>query len=113
VIDAAEGVSIEPTSKTTNPWVPVEFRIINNNKIPYTLTYYDAGGNDVSEDMVVVKNGDNYSLKIPRPEGWETGNAPAETTTYTVKVTQQSGDVTCESNSSLTIRLEDTFDDCD
>lgn len=113
VIDAAEGVSIEPTSKTTNPWVPVEFRIINNNKIPYTLTYYDAGDNDVSEDMVVVKNGDNYSLKIPRPEGWETGNAPAETTTYTVKVTQQSGDVTCESNSSLTIRLEDTFDDCD
>lgn len=113
VIDAAEGVSIEPTSKTTTPWVPVEFRIINNNKIPYTLTYYDAGDNDVSEDMVVVKNGDNYSLKIPRPEGWETGNAPAETTTYTVKVTQQSGDVTCESNSSLTIRLEDTFDDCD
>lgn len=112
VIDAAEGVSIEPTSKTTNPWVPVEFRIINNNKIPYTLTYYDAGGNDVSEDMVVVKNGDNYSLKIPRPEGWETGNASAGTTTYTVKVTQQSGDVTCESNSSLTIRLEDTFDNC-
>lgn len=113
VIDAAEGVSIEPTSKTTNPWVPVEFRIINNNKIPYTLTYYDAGGNDVSEDMVVVKNGDNYSLKIPRPEGWETGNISAGTTTYTVKVTQQSGDVTCESNSSLTITLNDTFDDCD
>lgn len=113
VIDAAEGVSIEPTSKTTNPWVPVEFRIINNNKIPYTLTYYDAGDNDVSENMVVVKNGDNYSLKIPRPEGWETGNASAGTTTYTVKVTQQSGDVTCESNSSLTITLNDTFDDCD
>ena len=112
VIDAAEGVSIEPTSKTTTPWVPVEFRIINNNKIPYTLTYYE-GVNDVSEDMVVVKNGDNYSLKIPRPEGWATGNASAGTTTYTVKVTQQSGDVTCESNSSLTIRLDDTFDDCD
>lgn len=113
VIDAAEGVSIEPTSKTTTPWVPVEFRIINNNKIPYTLTYYDAEDNDVSEDMVVVKNGDNYSLKIPRPEGWLTGNASAGTTTYTVKVTQQSGDVTCESNSSLTITLNDTFDDCD
>ena len=112
VIDAAEGVSIEPTSKTTTPWVPVEFRIINNNKIPYTLTYYDAEDNDVSEDMVVVKNGDNYSLKIPRPEGWLTGNASAGTTTYTVKVTQQSGDVTCESNSSLTITLNDTFDNC-
>lgn len=112
VIDAAEGISIEPTSIATTPWVPVEFRIINNNKIPYTLTYYE-GVNDVSEDMVVVKNGDNYSLKIPRPEGWATGNASAGTTTYTVKVTQQSGDVTCESNSSLTITLDDTFDDCD
>jgi hypothetical protein len=118
VIDG-NAVSIEPATATTNPWVPVEFTVTSNNTLPYTLQYLDANDKDVTADMVVVKNGNSYSVKIPRPDGeytdveWGYSNDSKGETSYTVKVSQESAGVTCGSNTQLNITLQDTFDDCD
>lgn len=116
VIDASASVTINPTTDTTTPWVPVNFTVTSTAGAPYTLVYKDAAGNDVTDQMVVVKKGNSYSLKIPRPAttGWEKGNStdPVATTTYTVEASLE-GQASCGSTSTLTITLNDTFEICE
>lgn len=113
VIDANASVTVSPSTATTNPWVPVAFTVNTTNASPYTLVY-KAGGVDVTEQMVVTQTGNSYQLKIPRPENWAKGNASAGNAIYTVEATLQiAGDVNCGSSATLTITLEDTFDNCD
>ena len=114
VIDASASVTINPTTDTTTPWVPVNFTVTSTAGAPYTLVYKDAAGNDVTDQMVVVKKGNSYSLKIPRPEAWGKGNStnPVATTTYTVEASLE-GQASCGSTSTLTITLNDTFEICE
>lgn len=116
VIDANASVTINPTTDTTTPWVPVDFTVTSTAGAPYTLVYKDAAGNDVTDQMVVVKKGNSYSLKIPRPAtaGWEPGDStdPVATTTYTVEASLD-GQASCGSTSTLTITLNDTFEICE
>lgn len=114
VIDANASVTINPTTDTTTPWVPVDFTVTSTASAPYTLVYKDAAGNDVTDQMVVVKKGNSYSLKIPRPASWEPGNSsdPVATTTYTVEASLE-GQASCGSTSTLTITLNDTYEICE
>lgn len=114
VIDASASVTINPTTDTTTPWVPVNFTVTSTAGAPYTLVYKDAAGNDVTNQMVVVKKGNSYSLKIPRPASWKPGNStnPVATTTYTVEASLE-GQASCGSTSTLTITLNDTFEICE
>lgn len=113
VIDANASVTISPSTATTNPWVPVAFTVESTNDSPYTLVY-KTGDVDVTSQMVVTQTDNSYQLKIPRPENWAKGNASAGKATYTVEATLQiAGDVNCGSSATLTITLEDTFDNCD
>ena len=116
VIDASASVTINPTTDTTTPWVPVDFTVTSTAGAPYTLVYKDAAGNDVTDQMVVVKKGNSYSLKIPRPAtaGWKPGNStdPVATTTYTVEASLD-GQASCGSTSTLTITLNDTYEICE
>lgn len=111
VIDA-NSITITPTTATTNPWVPVNFTVKSTSGNPYKLVYKDDKSADVTAEMVVVKDGDDYSLKIPRPSTWEKVNASQGRTEYTVNVIQEAGETQCSSK-TLTITLDDTFDDCD
>lgn len=115
VIDAATTVTIAPKTATTNPWVPVNFTVSATNNAPYTLTY-KVGNTDVTNQMVVVRRGNNYTLKIPRPDTWNSGNSsnPVASATYTVVAELEiADDVTCGSGSNLTITLEDTLEICE
>ena len=114
VIDASASVTINPTTDTTTPWVPVNFTVTSTAGAPYTLVYKDAAGNDVTDQMVVVKKGNSYSLKIPRPSTWAKGNStdPVATTTYTVEASLE-GQASCGSTSTLIITLNDTFEICE
>lgn len=111
VIDA-NSITITPTTASTNPWVPVNFTVKSTSGNPYKLVYKDDKNADVTAEMVVVKDGDDYSLKIPRPSTWEKVNASQGSTEYTVNVIQEAGETQCSSK-TLTITLDDTFDDCD
>ena len=106
------GVSITPTTATTNPWVAVEFTVTSNTGTPYTLEYTDDQDVDVASSMVIHQEKDSYSLKIPRPSDWDKVNAQQGPATYKVNVIQKAGDTECASQ-SLTITLVDTFDICD
>ena len=114
VIDASASVTINPTTDTTTPWVPVNFTVTSTAGASYTLVYKDAAGNDVTDQMVVVKKGNSYSLKIPRPSTWAKGNStdPVATTTYTVEASLE-GQASCGSTSTLTITLNDTYEICE
>ncbi|MBR3871677.1 MAG: hypothetical protein IKJ22_02915, partial [Paludibacteraceae bacterium] len=110
VIDA-NSITITPTTASTNPWVPVNFTVKSTSGNPYKLVYKDDKSADVTAEMVVVKDGDDYSLKIPRPSTWEKVNASQGSTEYTVNVIQEAGETQCSSK-TLTITLDDTSDNC-
>lgn len=113
VINANASVTITPTTATTTPWVPVAFTVESTNDSPYTLVY-KTGDVDVTSKMVITQTDNSYQVKIPRPDGWQKGNASAGSAAYTVEATLQiAGDVNCGSSATLTITLEDTFDNCD
>lgn len=117
IVIEVTGVTINPTEATTTPWVPVNFTVSSSTGIPYNLECLDSEDNDVTESMVIHQEKDSYSLKIPRPADWgpvngDPNHAQHESTTYIVNVVQKAGDTECASQ-SLTITLEDTFDNCD
>jgi hypothetical protein len=86
--------------------VPVTYTVTVSQGYAYSLTYKE-GNTDITPDdskIFVTKNGDSYSIKLPRPSDWTPGNAnPVRTNkTYTIIATME-GVSTEMCGSSVTI----------
>ena len=102
--DVKIGLAVD--KETVNPWQPLKLTVTAPEGYAYTI--------DALNDVVYTQAGNVYTVKIPRPEGWTKGNSgtPVKTkdVTFEAKI-QVTDDLTCGS-SSITVKLEDTEENC-
>ena len=105
--DVKIGLAVDKT--TVNPWQPLKLTVTAPEGYAYTIVGL--------ERLVYTQSGNVYTVKIPRPtdSGWPIkGNSgkPVKTkdVTFEAKI-QVTDDLTCGS-SSITVKLEDTEENC-
>ena len=105
--DVKIGLAVDKT--TINPWQPLKLTVTAPEGYAYTI--------DALNDVVYTQTGNVYTVKIPRPtdQNWPIkGNSgkPVKTkdVTFEAKI-QVTDDLTCGS-SSITVKLEDTEENC-
>ncbi len=105
--DVKIGLAVDKT--TVNPWQPLKLTVTAPEGYAYTIVGL--------EDMVYTQSGNVYTVKIPRPtdSGWPIkGNSgtPVKTKDITFEAKIQVTDVLTCGSSSITVKLEDTEENC-
>ncbi len=115
-LDALTGssinISIEPSFVETYPWEPFTLTVDAPEGYEYDMTFTKEGA-DATGNMVVVKGGDIYTVKIKRPAN--TLNQLFETVPYLATATLKVADDGCGGmttpEANVNIRLNDRVED--
>ncbi len=105
-------ISIEPSFVETYPWEPFTLTVDAPEGYEYDMTFTKEGA-DATGNMVVVKGGDIYTVKIKRPAN--TLNQLFETVPYLATATLKVADDGCGGmttpEANVNIRLNDRVED--
>ena len=105
-------ISIEPSFVETYPWEPFTLTVDAPEGYEYEMTFTKEGA-DATGNMVVVKGGDIYTVKIKRPTN--TLNQLFETVPYLATATLKVADDGCGGmttpEANVNIRLNDRVED--
>lgn len=117
-LDALTGssvnISIEPSFVETYPWEPFTLTVYAPEGYEYEMAFTKEGA-DATGNMVVVKGGDIYTVKIKRPAN--TLEQVFETVPYLATATLKVADDGCGGmttpEANVNIRLNDREEDCE
>ena len=109
VVSSDVKIGLEADNTAIGPWQPLKLTVTPAKGYEYTLEGLD--------DMVYTKEGDVYTIKIPRPNDWSPGNSGTqlelekEDKVFTAKI-KVSDEVSCGSK-EVTVTLTDTEENCE
>ena len=109
VVSSDVKIGLEADNTAIGPWQPLKLTVTPAKGYEYTLEGLDG--------MVYTKEGDVYTIKIPRPNDWLPGNSGTqqelekEDKVFTAKI-KVSDEVFCGSK-EVTVTLTDTEENCE
>ena len=107
VVSSDVKIGLEADNTAIGPWQPLKLTVTPAKGYEYTLEGLDG--------MVYTKEGDVYTIKIPRPNDWSPGNSGTQLETenkvFTAKI-KVSDEVSCGSK-EVTVTLTDTEENCE
>ena len=109
VVSSDVKIGLEADNTAIGPWQPLKLTVTPAKGYEYTLEGLDG--------MVYTKEGDVYTIKIPRPNDWSPGNSGTqqelekEDKVFTAKI-KVSDEVFCGSK-EVTVTLTDTEENCE
>ena len=109
VVSSDVKIGLEADNTAIGPWQPLKLTVTPAKGYEYTLEGLNG--------MVYTKEGDVYTIKIPRPNDWSFGNSGTqqnlekEDKVFTAKI-KVSDEVSCGSK-EVTVTLTDTEENCE